>query len=275
MLRHVVLTCLLLASLTYATAQTQPSKEGVRVEVVATAFEYVPTTVSHPGHSYTNCQGSTYYFAQFNSYGNSGSVSGTAETNTQCSSTFSPPSEDTTYRRVNYTIARGEQALYLLSCTQTTGSMAERLKGEGSLMGVLAARSTKCPAFAIGDKYTLTIRNTSDAHLSDVVEGKARKSDKLEFLSSVPLTASTTPPTPQPQANGVSAAREATVHFTSSPSGGEIYVDEKFVGNTPSDIAIAAGEHVVKVVSGGKEWSRSVQITGGEISLHADMPVDK
>jgi hypothetical protein len=89
------------------------------VEVVATASEYVPTTVSHPGHSYTNCHGSTYYFGQFNSYGNSGSVTGTAETNTQCSSTFSPPTEGKAYERVNYTIVRGEQTLYLLSCTQT------------------------------------------------------------------------------------------------------------------------------------------------------------
>src|ERR1700730_5630947 len=63
--------------------------------------------------------------------------------------------------------------------------------------------------------------------------------------------------------------RQATVHITSSPSGGEIYVDGKFVGNTPSDITIVSGEHIVKVTSGGKEWSRSIQITSGEISLHA------
>ena len=64
---------------------------------------------------------------------------------------------------------------------------------------------------------------------------------------------------------------QATVHFTSSPSGGEIYGDGKFVGNTPSDLAIATGEHVVKVTIGGKEWSRSIQITSGEISVHAVM----
>lgn len=268
MLRYVVLTCLLLTALPGVVAQGQSNKEGLPVEVVATASEYVPTTVSHSGHSYTSCQGSTYYFAQVNGYGNSGSVSGTATTDTQCSSTFSPPSEDTKYQRVNYTIAKGGQALYLLSCTQTTGSMSERMEGHGSLMGVLAARSKKCPAFTIGSKYALTIRNTSDARLAETGGGKP---SKVEYLSSAALPVPTIEPAPRPQANAMPSQGEAKVHFTSSPSGGEIYVDGKFIGNTPSDIAIAAGEHSVKVTNGGKEWSRSIQITAGEITIHAEL----
>ena len=34
---------------------------------------------------------------------------------------------------------------------------------------------------------------------------------------------------------------------------GEIYVDGKFFGNTPSDITLAVGEHSVKVTLGRKE----------------------
>jgi hypothetical protein len=272
MLRQLTLTCLLLTTISCVAAQTQPNKEGISVEVVATAFEYVPTTVSHPGRTYTNCEGNTYYFAQFNNYGYSGSVSGTATTNTQCTGTFSPPTEDTTYERVNYTIARGEQALYLLSCTQTTGSMSERMEGHGSLMGVLAARSKKCPAFTIGSKYTLIIRNTSDARLAETGGGKP---SKVEYLSSAALPVPTIEPAPPPQANVVPSRDEAKVHFTSSPSGGEIYVDGKFVGNTPSEIMVAAGEHAVKVTIGGKEWSRTVQVTSGEISLDAEISSDK
>ncbi len=63
----------------------------------------------------------------------------------------------------------------------------------------------------------------------------------------------------------------ATVHITSSPTGGEIYIDGKFFGNTPSDITLTAGEHVFKVALGAKEWSRSVQVTPGEIRIHAEM----
>jgi cell division protease FtsH len=67
------------------------------------------------------------------------------------------------------------------------------------------------------------------------------------------------------------AVGAATVHVTSSTNGGDIYVDGKFYGNTPSDITLAAGEHVINVATGGKQWSRTVQITAGEIRLHAEI----
>jgi hypothetical protein len=63
----------------------------------------------------------------------------------------------------------------------------------------------------------------------------------------------------------------AKVHITSTPNGGEIFVDGKFYGNAPSDITLTAGEHVVKVILGGKEWTRSLQITPGEIHLSAEI----
>jgi PEGA domain len=271
------LICLPLVPLGEALAQGQPATNAIPVEVVATAFEYIPTTVSHPGHSYTNCQGSTEYFATFNTYGNSGSVSGTATTNTQCTGTFSPPTEDTTYKRVNYTIAKSEHTLYLLSCTQRTESKGERFNEGGALVPSLigAFARSKCPAFAIGSKHTLTIRDTSDARLADTAGGKPGKSDKLEFLSSAGLPVPATQPSPPPQANAIPSSGEAKVHFTSSPSGGEIYVDGKFVGSTPSDITVPAGAHAVKVTSGGKDWSRTIQITSGEITIHAEMTTDK
>jgi hypothetical protein len=50
---------------------------------------------------------------------------------------------------------------------------------------------------------------------------------------------------------------------TSSPSGGEIYVDGRFFGNTPSDITLAVGEHLVEITHSGRKWSRTVQITPG------------
>jgi len=257
-MNRALLICTLLIPLPIAAFQGQPTKAGVPVEVVATAYEYVPrtTTISHPGHSFTNCSGDTFYFGQF------------ASTSTQCSSTISPPTETTliTYQRVNYTIVKGEQALYLLSCTQLTGSPGERVRSQG-LIETIAERD--CPAFTIGSKYTLTIRNTSDARLVDSTGAKPRK---LEYLSSAGLPLPTTQSAVLPRPKEETAPERARVHITSSPTGGEIYVDGKFIGNTPSDIALAAGEHLVKITIGGKDWSRTIQITSGEVSLHADMP---
>jgi len=96
------------------TAQTQIGTQSVPIEIVATASEYIPktTTISHPGHIYTDCHGSTSYFGDFRGFedsnGNiSGRVSATADTDTRCQTTFTPPTETslTHYDRVNYTVA--------------------------------------------------------------------------------------------------------------------------------------------------------------------------
>jgi len=230
---------------------------------------------------------STSYFGRFQSYGYSGSVSGTAETDTHCSTTFSPPTETTltTYRRVNYTIAKSDEALYLLSCTQTwkptakervlLGIVGAAEGGSGNNSGATdrAAANAKgkwseCPVFGVGAQYALTVRNTSDARLESGIGGK---SHKLEYLSSAPLPVATSQPERLSQAQAIGPPGETRVRITSSPSGGEIYIDGKFVGDAPSDITLTIGEHVVKVTIGGKEWSRSVQITSGEIRIHADV----
>ncbi len=286
MLRRTVLICTTLALQWNSPAQAQANREAVRVQIVATASEYVPrsTTVSHPGHAYTDCLGNTSFFGEFDGYGYTSSVSGTAQTNTSCTSTFSPPTETTltTYQKVNYTIVTSEQGSYLLSCTQ---EWKPSIKGRslaaflGALEGAGHRESgkpeaiknahgawTECPAFSIGAKYTLTVNNTSDARLEDSTGGK---STKLEYLSSARRSVLSAPKPTQAQAAG--AMGEAKVHITSSPSGGEIYVDGKFFGNTPSDITIPAGDHSVKVIGGGKEWTRSVHITTGEIRLNADL----
>jgi hypothetical protein len=288
MFRNVVLLCAALALQGNALAQATGSKDAEHVEIVATASEYMPRsmTVSRPGHAYTNCMGSTSYLGQFSTNGDIGSFSATADARTHGDTTFSPPSEATltTYRRLNYTIARGEHALYLLSCTQTwklTGGERVRLGIMGGLEGGSGSHSgatdraaanargkwTDCPAFGIGSRYALTVRNTSDARLTDAYETKPIK---LEYLSSAALQVQTAQPVAA-QPRPVAVTGEAKAHVTSSPSGGEIYVDGKFFGNTPSDITLAAGAHVVRVTIGGKEWSRTVQITTGEVHLHAEI----
>lgn len=64
MLRSAILICLLVVPLK---GVPKAQANNGAVEVVATASEYVPrsATVSHPGHSYTDCSGSTSYFGRF------------------------------------------------------------------------------------------------------------------------------------------------------------------------------------------------------------------
>lgn len=278
----------LLISVGTISGQMPPSQGGLPVTVVATASEYVPrsTTIAHPGHAYTDCVGSSEYFGRFDGDGSSARVSLDGTTKTACSTTYTPPSESTltTYKRVNYTLVRGADSLYLLSCTQTW----KITKTSRALLGLMGAanagagnsdssnvdratanargRWTECPAFGIGAQYSLAMRSPSDAQLSDAYGTKPAKLDYLSSAS-LPVQASKSVSNAMRTDTATSLTR---VHVTSSPDGGEIYVDGKFYGNAPSDISLPAGERTFRVKMQGKEWNRAVQISGGEINLHAE-----
>jgi len=54
------------------------------------------------------------------------------------------------------------------------------------------------------------------------------------------------------------------VEIISEPSGADIYIDDAFVGNTPSKVSIAVGDHTVRVGRNGfKDWSRKLHIDSG------------
>ncbi len=63
--------------------------------------------------------------------------------------------------------------------------------------------------------------------------------------------------------NGLGAVF-STVEIKSTPDGAEITVDEKFVGNTPSSLRLAAGDHKIKLEkSGFKIWERTLAVGAG------------
>jgi hypothetical protein len=64
----------------------------------------------------------------------------------------------------------------------------------------------------------------------------------------------------------------STVAVSSTPPGADIFVDEDFVGNTPSTVNVTAGRHVVTVKkSGFQSWARVVNFSGGLITLNAEL----
>ena len=85
------------------------------------------------------------------------------------------------------------------------------------------------------------------------------------------------PPAQQtPLANGVNQSANlasAKLHIESSPPGADIEVDGGFVGNTPSDIQVADGDHTVVVKkSGFKNWERKLKSSSGSsVSLNAEL----
>ena len=69
-----------------------------------------------------------------------------------------------------------------------------------------------------------------------------------------------------------SSAVPSTVVVISTPPGADIFVDEDFVGNTPSTINVTVGRHVITVKkSGFQNWARIVNFSGGQIALNAEL----
>jgi PEGA domain-containing protein len=62
-----------------------------------------------------------------------------------------------------------------------------------------------------------------------------------------------------------------TVVVASEPAGAEIYVDGKFVGQTPATIPLIVGAHRIVVESNGrKDWERDLNVLKeSQVALHA------
>jgi hypothetical protein len=68
-----------------------------------------------------------------------------------------------------------------------------------------------------------------------------------------------------------SPAAASCVTFVSEPQGADIYVDGKFVGSTPSTLALPAGAHEIRVEADNfKTWTRKLTSTAGStVTIHA------
>jgi PEGA domain len=82
----------------------------------------------------------------------------------------------------------------------------------------------------------------------------------------VPAGATTTvAPGPPP-----AAPQPAQLQVSSTPDGADIEIDGGFVGNTPSSVGLAAGQHQVSVKKTGfKPWERKITVSSGQVNLNA------
>jgi len=68
------------------------------------------------------------------------------------------------------------------------------------------------------------------------------------------------------------AAAVTRLQVISAPGGADIAIDGAFVGNTPSTVALPPGDHQVVVTKNGyAPWQRTVHVSGGDITLNAEL----
>ena len=75
--------------------------------------------------------------------------------------------------------------------------------------------------------------------------------------------------------NANTGSASGKLQMESDPSGADIEVDGNFVGNTPSDVQVADGEHMVSVKKAGfKDWERKLKVSSGS-SVHLNAELEK
>jgi hypothetical protein len=84
---------------------------------------------------------------------------------------------------------------------------------------------------------------------------------------------------PKPTAEALAAAATANapeqLTISSTPPNSEIELDGAFVGDTPSTLSLAPGDHTIAVTHKGfKRWERKMKATSGTVSLNVEMEAE-
>jgi len=89
--------------------------------------------------------------------------------------------------------------------------------------------------------------------------------------ATAPVAASPAPAPARVAAQQAPAPGSIQCSFSSTPSGAEITLDGKYVGSTPSEIAVSTGTHVVSFsLPGFAEWKRDLTvIPGSQLTVSA------
>jgi hypothetical protein len=158
---------------------------------------------------------------------------------------------------------------YVISCVQGAGGRF--LSGAGQAMQANAGLATVSGCRVPPGTY----RARWDKGRLKVLHEKGGKSKEVAFaiLRSVPTAA---PPAKPEQEAGVAVANETILQFSSDPTNADIELDGSFVGQTPSSILVAPGEHTIKITKSGYEpWKKELRTSGGQATVSAVLEPQK
>ena len=83
------------------------------------------------------------------------------------------------------------------------------------------------------------------------------------------------PSSAENSANANVASASAKLQVQPEPAGADIEVDGSLMGNTPSEVQVADGEHTVGVKKAGyKDWERKLKVSSGS-SVHVNAELEK
>ena len=63
---------------------------------------------------------------------------------------------------------------------------------------------------------------------------------------------------------------QAQLQVTSTPAAADIEIDGSFIGDTPSTVGVAPGQHQLSVKKTGfKPWERKIAVSSGQVNVNA------
>jgi hypothetical protein len=91
--------------------------------------------------------------------------------------------------------------------------------------------------------------------------------DPQKFQTQTAAVPAAIAPTSGPLGNtNVADLQLSSIDVKSTPDGADIGVDDKYVGNTPSTLKLAAGDHKIKLErSGFKTWEKTLAVSAGAV----------
>lgn len=224
-----------------------------QLTLTARAYRIVPqqntTYYQTPGTSSTQCYG----YGSSTTFGNIASLHGI----TNCNSSYTNPQQiPITWKYADvYNALDDGKDQYLIACRARW-------------------RWSKCSALRPGDKFQADVQGNTVTVVA-FKNGDPTKTIQLKYqlMQRSPLQTASPLPSPRLGEQGKSDQVErAAAAISSTPAGADIDVDGSFVGNTPSTIDLLVGPHVVTVTkSGYRPFQRRINITGGNITLNAQL----
>jgi len=116
------------------------------------------------------------------------------------------------------------------------------------------------------------LKKRVDDSLAKLKAENASKPAATAAPSAQPPVAAAAAPAPEVAAPPAEAVPTTELTLISTPDGADIELDGAFVGNTPSTIALANGDHTVRVTKKGYQpYEKKLRTSGGNISLRAEL----
>lgn len=159
------------------------------------------------------------------------------------------------------------------------------------------SRQSKCAQLPLGETFdarkekhgfTILYQNTKGKEIKEFYQlvaavaapHSSAAADSQPHAAPAPRTSPANSPAPAPVPPVVSAPgvlpESVECSFSSTPSGAEINLDGRYVGNTPSEIVVNAGTHIVVFsMPGFAQWKRELTVAAGSVAVNVMASLQK